>query len=278
MWAISTTLICAPYDARRVTQLDIFAAARQGNVERIRALNESGRAGATDRDEDNTTPLHWAAINGQDATCTYLIEQGAEANAVGGKELATPLHWAARNGHVKTIDLLIQRGADPRLLDAQGHNCLHSVTQTGNYWALLYVVCRPEIPIDEPDSSSGHTPLHWAVYKRDEVSTHILLKLGANPNVVGHGGLTPLHLAAFTGSKKCIQRLLEAGADIRAKDENDRTAEEMASEFRNRDTWDRVIEELGVNADGSRVRRPLSEVQSIAPSLVSFGQRLSKGS
>jgi palmitoyltransferase len=242
-----------------LTQLDIFAAARQGNIERIRALNESGRARATDRDEDNVTPLHWAAIKGQDAACTYLIEQGAEVNAVGGKELATPLHWVARNGLVTTIDLLIQHGADPRLLDAQGHNCLHSVAHSGKYLALLYVVCRPEIAIDEPDSL-GYTPLHYAVYWRDEVSTHILLKLGANPNVVGHDGLTPLHWAAFKGSKKCIKGLLEAGADIRAKDKNRCTAEEIASEFRNRDKWNVVVEELGIKADGSRVRRPLSEV------------------
>jgi len=240
-------------------QLDIFAAAQQGNIERIRAFIESGRACATDRDKDNITPLHWAAIKGQDAACTYLIEQGAEVNAVGGEELATPLHWVARNGLVNTIDLLIQHGANPCLLDAQGHNCLHSVAHSGKYLALLYVVCRPEIAIDEPDSS-GYTPLHCAVHLRDEISTHILLKLGANPNVADHDGLTPLHWAAFTGSKKCIKGLLEAGADIRAKDKNLRTAEEIASEFRNRDTWNMVVEELGIKADGSRVRRPLSEV------------------
>jgi hypothetical protein len=160
---------------------------------------------------------------------------------------------------VATIDLLIQHGADPRLLDAQGHSCLHSVAHSGKYLALLYVVCRPEIAIDEPDSL-GYTPLHYAVYWRDEVSTHILLKLRANPNVVDHDGLTPLHWAAFTGSKKCIKGLLEAGADIRAKDKNRRTAEEIASEFRNRDAWNVVVEELGIKADGSRVRRPLSEV------------------
>ena len=252
----------APCDlnvTRRLTQLDIFAAARQGNIERIRALNECGRARATDRDEENVTPLHWAAIKGQDAACTYLIEQGAEVNAAGGKELATPLHWVARNGLVATIDLLIQHGADPRLLDVQGHSCLHSVAHSGKYLALLYVVCRPEIAIDEPDGL-GYTPLHYAVYWRDEVSTHILLKLGANPNVVDHDGLTPLHWAAFTGSKKCIKGLLEAGADTRAKDKNRRTAEEIASEFRNRDAWNVVVEELGIMADGSRVRRPLSEV------------------
>jgi ankyrin repeat protein len=243
----------------RWAQLDIFAAAQEGKTEQIRALIESGRARATDKDAENITPLHWAAINGRTDVCRYLIEQGAEVNAVGGALRATPLQWAARNGLAQTIDLLLRHGANPRLLDAQGYSCLHSVTHSSNHWALLYVLCQPEVAIDEPDSL-GHTPLHWAVYQRDELSTQILLKLGADPNAVDHDGLAPLHWAAFAGNKKCISLLLEAGADIRAKNRDRRTAEEMASEFRNGQTWKEVVGELGFKADGTRVRRPLSEV------------------
>jgi palmitoyltransferase len=131
--------------------------------------------------------------------------------------------------------------------------------QSSNYWALLYLLCQPETEIDERDSI-GNTALHWAVYHRDEVSTDILLKLGADPNVVGDDGLTPLHWAAYSGNKTCITKLLEAGADIRAKNGNLLTAQEMASEFRNSETWNAAVGELGFKADGSRVRRPLTEV------------------
>jgi palmitoyltransferase len=242
-------------------KLSIFAAAQRGKTGQIRALIESGRARATDRDDDNITPLHWAAIKGHAEACGYLIEQGAEVNAAGGTGLATPLQWAARNGLVGIIDLLIQHGANPRLLDAQGYSCLHSVAHSCKYWALLYVVCRPEVEIDEPDKS-GNTPLHWAVYQRDEFSTHILLKLGANPNAVNRDGHTPLHFAAFTGSRKCITELLEAGADIRMKNRNLHTAEQLAYKYHNIRTWNEVVGELGIKSDGTKVRRPLSEVCS----------------
>jgi ankyrin repeat protein len=118
------------------TQHDIFAASQQGKTEVIRALIESGRARAADRDGDHVTPLHWAAINGRLEACAYLIEQGSEINAVGGNLVATPLQWAARNGMVETIDLLIKRDANPHLFDAQGFNCLHAITHSSNYWAL----------------------------------------------------------------------------------------------------------------------------------------------
>ncbi|KAN0120578.1 hypothetical protein V8E52_004405 [Russula decolorans] len=65
------------------TQLDISAASQQGKAELIRALVESGRARATDRDDDRVAPVHWAVINDRLEACTYLIEQGADVNAIG---------------------------------------------------------------------------------------------------------------------------------------------------------------------------------------------------
>ncbi|KAN0120574.1 Ankyrin repeat-containing domain protein, partial [Russula decolorans] len=124
-------------------QLDIFAASQQGRAQLIRALVESGRARATDRDDDRVAPLHWAAINDRLEACTYLIELGADVNAIGGKSVATPLQYAARNGLVKVIDLLVQHGANPCIFDTEGYNCLHSATHSSNYWALLYLLCQP---------------------------------------------------------------------------------------------------------------------------------------
>lgn len=85
-------------------QVNIFLASQRGDVETVRRLIESGEATALDRDPDQITPLHWAAINGQMAACRYLLDQGAEVDAVGGDLVATPLQWAARcvsNLHVE---------------------------------------------------------------------------------------------------------------------------------------------------------------------------------
>ena len=244
-------------------------------TEQIRTLIESGRARATDKDDDSITPLHWAAINGRLEACAYLIEQGADVNAVGGELIATPLQWAARNGLVETIHLLIKHGANPRLFDTQGFNCIHSTTHSSNYWALLYLLCQPDISVDERDHMD-HTPLHWAVYQRDEVSTQILLKMGADPNAKDRNGLTTLHWATFTGNKGCIRQLLEAGADTRVKNKDGRTAKELATEYRNKDIWKSVIDELGFKPDGTRVRRPLSEVRGHPCSSVFIGIKKSE--
>src|ERR1700679_2674213 len=129
------------------TQVDIFTYARQGNIERIRAVIESGQASATDRNDDGITLLHLAAITGRVPVCAYLIEKGAEVDVLGGHLLATPLQWAARKGLVEIMDLLIQHGANPRLVDSQDFSCLHSVTHSSDYWALLYILCQPDIAV-----------------------------------------------------------------------------------------------------------------------------------
>jgi palmitoyltransferase ZDHHC13/17 len=240
-------------------QLDIFAASRQGRIDGIRDLIESGRASATDRDEDGITPLHLAVITGRVPVCAYLIEQGAEVNAFGGSVPATPLQWAASKGLVEVIVLLIQHGANPRLVDPQDFSCVHSATHSSDRWALLYILCQPDIAVDERDNM-GLTPLHWAALQGDEDSVEVLLKFGANPNLVDRNGLTALHWAASGGNRSCISQLLEAGADVRAMNKGYRKAQEMADRYNNRWTWNAAVEELGFKADGTRVRRPLSEV------------------
>ncbi|KAG6335820.1 hypothetical protein ID866_3278 [Astraeus odoratus] len=101
-------------------QVDIISAAQRGDLATIRELIESGKATINDRDGQNVTPLHWAAINAQLATCRYLLDQGAEVDAVGGDLQATPLQWAARNGYLYVIHLLIAHNADPTFADTQG--------------------------------------------------------------------------------------------------------------------------------------------------------------
>ena len=138
------------------------AVARQGRIDRIRALIESGRASATDRDGDGIIPSHLAVITGRVPAyaCAYLIEQVAEVNMLGGIVPATPLQRGARKGLVEVIDLLINHGANPLLVDPQDFSCVHSIMHSSIHWALLYILCQPDITVDERDHL-GLTPLHW---------------------------------------------------------------------------------------------------------------------
>lgn len=100
----------------------------------------------------------------------------------------------------------------------------------------------------------------WAAYQGDALSVEVLLKHGANPNTRDDSGLTPLHWAVVRGNKVCILRLFEMGAEIHAKDNEGRTARDMASELKSLGAWKRALEEGGFTEDGSKRKKPLSEV------------------
>jgi palmitoyltransferase len=123
---------------------------------------------------------------------------------------------------------------------------------------LLYLLHQP-ISIDERDSA-GHTALMWAAYQGDALSVEILLKHGANPNTRDDSGLTPLHWAVVRGNKVCLLKLFEKDAEIHAKDNEGRTARDMAVELKSLGAWKRALEEGGFTEDGSRRKKPLSEV------------------
>ncbi|KAI1787384.1 palmitoyltransferase AKR1 [Ganoderma leucocontextum] len=255
--ATSMTFPHALQTVEEPEQSNIFVAAQRGDVETLRHLIESGKGHATDRDEQNITPLHWAAINAQVAACRFLLEQGAEVDALGGDLVATPMQWAARNGYLYVIQLLIAHNADPNITDAQGYNALHLVTHSSSIMALLYLLHQP-INVDARDSQ-GHTSLMWAAYQGDALSVELLLKHGASTSTKDDTGLTPLHWAVVRGNRVCIRRLVEAGADLQAKDGEGRTARDMAQELKSLGAWKRALDEGGFTEDGAPKRKPLSE-------------------
>lgn len=215
-----------------------------------------------------STPLHWAAINAQLATCRYLIEQGAEVDAIGGDLQATPLQWAARNGYLYIVHLLISNNADPTITDSQGYNALHLVTHSSSVMPLLYLLHQP-VGVDSRDLQ-GHTSLMWAAYQGDALSVDLLLKHGANPKLKDDAGLSPLHWAVVRGNRVILRRLIEMGADIHAKDVEGRTPRDMAVELKSLGAWKRAMEEGGMSEFGVKKTIPLNEVSVPCTALYIF--------
>ena len=60
-----------------------------------------------------TPPLYYAASFGLTTTVEYLIDNGADLEAHGGRFGATPLGIASFRGHADVVKVLLERGADP---------------------------------------------------------------------------------------------------------------------------------------------------------------------
>ncbi len=156
---------------------------------------------ATTADEYGTSLIKWCAYYGDVSAIKFLLENGESIQTLGDN---LDLNGAVFHGQLRLCQFLIEQGAD----------------------------------VNKPLSDTGETPLHSALCKTDRRTfdpvLEFLLSSGANPNCATIPGVatdsfmrdcrtkgeTPLHRAAAFGTEETIQMLLDAGANIEAKDMN----------------------------------------------------------
>jgi len=99
-----------------------------------------GSSGSSNRGQ--WTPLHWAVRHGHGEVIKYLLDHGANANAVGTYEW-TPLHCAATNGQTRAVIKLVEYGgADINVQDSAGSTPLHCAARHGGREVVRYLMVR----------------------------------------------------------------------------------------------------------------------------------------
>ncbi len=183
--------------------------------------------------------LGLAARGGLDKFVSAMIAKGANPNGEPDGWGFTPLHAAAKYGHLSTMRILLAAKAEvsPHATN-DGYTPLHEALIARKEEAVaLLIAAHADI---EARDSHGRTPLHWGpfAYRRQEVHIYMdiggpheteyvdagpakgmvmLLKAGANIDVVDDEGNTPLHEAALLGSVRGAEVLLAHGAKVNVK-------------------------------------------------------------
>ena len=115
---------------------NLVAAVRAGDVARVKALLGAGaNANAKNPDDNNSRPLHWAAVSGNVGSVNALLEGEADPNATTDHGW-TPLHSAAWKGKANTIRALLAGGADPNAKDKGGTTVLRRALIEGQTEAI----------------------------------------------------------------------------------------------------------------------------------------------
>ena len=182
-------------------------AAGNGNPEAVQLLIDAeANVHATDNFGD--TPLHEAARNGNPKTVQLLIDAGAEVNATGIDD-NTPLHWAAYNGHPKAVQLLINAGANVHATDNNGYTPLHDAASNGHSEAVQLLI---DVGADiSATHNNGGTPLHDATDNNHTTMVQLLIDAKADIHATDIFGNTPLHKALGNDHTEVI-KILEAAA------------------------------------------------------------------
>jgi ankyrin repeat protein len=203
-------------------------------------------------------PLYYAALCGfHDLTEHLTVNHPEQVNAIGGYYVS-PLGAALGAEHFKIAQLLYQYGAD---VDIRGYGkqtllCVASYGHRGIVEWLLHRGADPNI-----EGSIGWTPLHFAAwFGRTEIA-EILLQYKAVVNAPGDDGQIPLHLASKWGHVDFTRLLLEHGADVNSQDVDRCTPFHLAYDV-NLDVA-RLLVEHGANLDLEDFKgRTVSQVAS----------------
>jgi len=172
-----------------------------------------------------------------------LLEHGADVNGKGDRG-NTPLHGAIEKGSEEMVELLLTHKPQLELKNLQDLTPLQLAINIGQVkpaQQLLTARANPNvrfeakgtIPIQKPSSRPGYppdqlpgdgkTPLHWAVQWGFKPAVEGLLNAKADVNAKDDYGNTPLHLTVGQKSKEILELLLARTADVNARDKTGNT-------------------------------------------------------
>lgn len=236
----------------------LLFAARDGHLEAVRALVESGTNIDQVAGGDGSSPMVIAIANGHYTLAKYLLDAGADPNVANIDGLAptyatinmrfAPVSWAPNPrtdqeevDAVQLLAALLDAGADPNARIAR--RLWFSPTSHNRLWI----------------NPAGATPFWRAAQASDVESMRLLLAAGGDPDLATFDETTPLMVAAGIGWRgnfsqtapdswmKAVHFLMEIGADVHAVDTNGYTALHGAAALGN----DEMVEFLV--ARGARV-------------------------
>jgi ankyrin repeat protein len=256
---------------------DLQIAAIRGNTKEIQQIlnriREEGGEAAVKKTllgityflgDSSDSPLRLAIRRGNVGATRVLLSAGADANeqlirfGVRRDQRTAfqdeyPLTEAVAFGNPKIVKLLIDAGA---LLEEPATRYVDK-KDSGVYLSEFYIQ-NAHLPKKTRDKkleemfeagllmkeidpfANSICPLAVAIQRGRAKNVSVLLKAGANPNVVvgDHNGFRPLHLAVVKGNPEIVRLLIKYGADVNALTSDGRTALSYAVGYKHGDIAD----------------------------------------
>ena len=101
--------------------------------------------------------------------------------------------------------------------------------ERGDHRNVLRFIQMDRKSVNAQTKSTKMTPLLWATRKEHHKVEKLLLKHGASLELADAGGNTPLHYACSNRNAVSVKTLLDAGADVNAKNNKDQCPFQLAS-------------------------------------------------
>ncbi len=163
--------------------------------------------------------VHHAAAIGDLSRLAELLSANpalGKPTAAGGRWRITPLHAAAIAGNQAAVEFLLTQNV---AVDAENHNghtalalCVEHHRGNANA-AIARLLLARGADVNAAGGHHGGTVLHRAVTHNDRPLARLLLERGADPNRQDFSGKTPLH-HAVAKNRQLVTLLLRHGASL----------------------------------------------------------------
>ncbi|XP_057970499.1 ankyrin repeat-containing protein At5g02620-like [Malania oleifera] len=171
-------------------------AAKQGDLEVLKALIESIPELIMTFDLSNSTALQTAAAQGHVEVVNFLLEKNSGLATIARSNGKTSLHSAARNGHLEVVKALL--GKEPGIssrTDKKGQTVLHMAVK-GLSIELVNELIKADPSLINMVDTRGNTALHTATRKgRAQIVRKLLNYEGIETKTINKAGETALDTA-----------------------------------------------------------------------------------
>ncbi|MEI7534498.1 MAG: ankyrin repeat domain-containing protein [Verrucomicrobiae bacterium] len=200
---------------------DAFSATGFGDLESARNFFKANANVVQSKDAEGQSLLHWSVLTDQLPFTDFWLESGvarAATNAAG----QTPLHLAAARGLTKQVTRLLAAGVPLDLKDTNGMTAFEVAVQAKQTEVIQLLLAKN--PANAISQYGISTPLHKAAADgKIEALTNVLATV-TNLEMPDELGFTPFQIAVKRGHLQAATLLLEAGADVNARDAKGNTA------------------------------------------------------
>lgn len=175
------------------------------------------------------------------------IADGADINVLDEND-QTPLMWAADENSPKCIDLLLKAGADANLADSEGNtalHCLHFYKEVPNALAALKLLLDADAN-PNAQCNIGRSPLIDSIQEPEAV--RLMLEYCADPNIVSKADECALSYCAVWGWLESAKLLIDHKVNINWIGRDGNTALAFAADQGHEAIVD-VLLEAGANPD-----------------------------
>ncbi|GAB7353871.1 hypothetical protein MBLNU459_g4229t2 [Dothideomycetes sp. NU459] len=176
--------------------------------------DEPGKIKPETHREAAAPPLYYASLGGLSNTTKWLLDNGEDANAQGGR-YGNALQAASMNGHKQVVKQLLAAGAEVNAQGGDYDNALLAASARGHPQVVKQLLTAgAKVNAQGGDYNNA---LQAALARGHQGVVEQLLAAGAVVNAQGGDCNNALQVASARGHSDLVEQLLAAGADVNAQ-------------------------------------------------------------